>query len=438
MANYRRLIALLALLALALAASWPAPALAAPLPQPSPCATAVAAALAQRGKPYVWGQKGPSSFDCSGLTHYAWLQAGYDIGLSTYDQAARGVQLPCRLSDLAGTSTTCWEPGDLAFLRYPGGQHVSMYIGGGIFADAYNRTAGVILHDVAADSYYQSHFWQARRIVDCDGGEIYNPTPDALPIQSPELEQIPDIIGPVAFVIPQCGSCTVDGTAVLPETAWSGSWPVGFEALNLPLVFRTVISWLAWQIQEIIRQLLCYLLAMFATLASILATVANNLIYGVNSLYKLLVLLWLTLRAYFYAFWELLEDMRQLLALLGQGLAGLAEFGRLIAGLAVLIAGLIGQLLALLGQLALSLLGLLGWLGGLFLGFWAALQLALGGTVVPVQLGETHIIYRATRGMLEGVRDSQIGWVFYLLWAMAYVAFVTWLARFLSASEAPQ
>jgi hypothetical protein len=33
---------------------------------------AVAFALAQRGKPYRWGAKGPGAYDCSGLTWAAW------------------------------------------------------------------------------------------------------------------------------------------------------------------------------------------------------------------------------------------------------------------------------------------------------------------------------------------------------------------------------
>ncbi len=41
---------------------------------------AVKAALSKLGRPYVWGAKGPSSFDCSGLTQWAWRQAGVNLG----------------------------------------------------------------------------------------------------------------------------------------------------------------------------------------------------------------------------------------------------------------------------------------------------------------------------------------------------------------------
>ncbi|MGW3692246.1 C40 family peptidase [Streptomyces sp. NPDC005125] len=43
-------------------------------------------ALAQRGKPYVWGATGPSSFDYSGLVQFAYRQAGIRLPRTTWDQ----------------------------------------------------------------------------------------------------------------------------------------------------------------------------------------------------------------------------------------------------------------------------------------------------------------------------------------------------------------
>lgn len=49
-------------------------------PAPSGDAAAmVNVALAQVGKPYVWGAEGPDGFDCSGLIVYSWQQAGYRL-----------------------------------------------------------------------------------------------------------------------------------------------------------------------------------------------------------------------------------------------------------------------------------------------------------------------------------------------------------------------
>ncbi|MCW2873346.1 NlpC/P60 family protein, partial [Actinacidiphila oryziradicis] len=72
-------------------------------------------ALAQLGKPYVWGATGPNSFDCSGLTMRAWQSAGRDIGRTTYQQINAG----------RGGSRAQALPGDL-HLPEPG--HVMMFV----------------------------------------------------------------------------------------------------------------------------------------------------------------------------------------------------------------------------------------------------------------------------------------------------------------------
>jgi cell wall-associated NlpC family hydrolase len=56
-----------------------------------PGGAAVSAALSKRGAPYVWGAKGPTVFDCSGLTQWAWAQAGVRLGPDTYTQVDQGV-----------------------------------------------------------------------------------------------------------------------------------------------------------------------------------------------------------------------------------------------------------------------------------------------------------------------------------------------------------
>jgi cell wall-associated NlpC family hydrolase len=90
----------------------------------APADKAIAFALAQVGKPYVWGAKGPDSFDCSGLTWASWHAAGKEIGSSTSTQIGAGTALP---ADNAAT-----QPGDLWFpsqhVDSPGG-HVCLVIG---------------------------------------------------------------------------------------------------------------------------------------------------------------------------------------------------------------------------------------------------------------------------------------------------------------------
>ncbi len=60
---------------------------------PAQARKAVRFALAQVGKPYVWGAAGPGSFDCSGLTMSAWQQGG--------------VSLPHSAPTSTTTATTC-------------------------------------------------------------------------------------------------------------------------------------------------------------------------------------------------------------------------------------------------------------------------------------------------------------------------------------------
>jgi cell wall-associated NlpC family hydrolase len=55
---------------------------------------AAAAALSRIGRPYVSGAKGPNAFDCSGLTQWAWAQAGVSLGADTYHQISDGDPVP--------------------------------------------------------------------------------------------------------------------------------------------------------------------------------------------------------------------------------------------------------------------------------------------------------------------------------------------------------
>ena len=103
-----------------------------------PARIAVTFALAQRGKPYLWGGTGPDSYDCSGLMLQAWAQAGHRLGRTTWDQIKAGTP----------TSQSALQPGDLVLtpgsdgtLASPG--HVGMFIGHGLVIDA-PKTGDVI------------------------------------------------------------------------------------------------------------------------------------------------------------------------------------------------------------------------------------------------------------------------------------------------------
>ncbi|HWI03473.1 MAG TPA: NlpC/P60 family protein, partial [Acidimicrobiales bacterium] len=57
-------------------------------------AIAVAEARKQLGKPYVYGGSGPDSFDCSGLTAWAWKAAGVRLSHSAYTQYFETTRVP--------------------------------------------------------------------------------------------------------------------------------------------------------------------------------------------------------------------------------------------------------------------------------------------------------------------------------------------------------
>ncbi|WP_405102067.1 NlpC/P60 family protein [Micromonospora sp. NBC_01412] len=80
--------------------------------------TAIRTACAQVGDPYVWGATGPNSFDCSGLTQYAYKAAGISLTHFTGAQWNEGRAIPRSEA----------RPGDLVFF-FSDLHHVGLYLG---------------------------------------------------------------------------------------------------------------------------------------------------------------------------------------------------------------------------------------------------------------------------------------------------------------------
>ncbi|SCL57836.1 NlpC/P60 family protein [Micromonospora peucetia] len=80
--------------------------------------TAIRTACAQIGDPYVWGAVGPNSFDCSGLTQYAYKAAGIHLTHFTGAQWNEGKAIPRSEA----------RPGDLVFF-FSDLHHVGLYLG---------------------------------------------------------------------------------------------------------------------------------------------------------------------------------------------------------------------------------------------------------------------------------------------------------------------
>ena len=104
----------------------------------APAGAAVQYALAQLGKPYVWGAVGPDSYDCSGLTQAAWNRAGVSISRTTWDQVRDGS--PTDLDHLS-VGDLVLTPGSDGSLAAPG--HVGLYLGAGFVVEA-PRTGDVV------------------------------------------------------------------------------------------------------------------------------------------------------------------------------------------------------------------------------------------------------------------------------------------------------
>jgi cell wall-associated NlpC family hydrolase/predicted esterase len=108
-------------------------------------AAAVGYALAQLGKPYVYGATGPDSFDCSGLMLRAWHAAGVSIPRTSGAQSRSGAPV-AGIADL--------QPGDLIFIPGSDGTasdpgHVGMYIGNDQLVNASEPGVPIRLDTVA-------------------------------------------------------------------------------------------------------------------------------------------------------------------------------------------------------------------------------------------------------------------------------------------------
>lgn len=118
----------------------------------------VAASIAQQqlGSPYRYGGNGPGGFDCSGLVHFAYAEAGVDVprttgGLWQATDSVRREQL---------------RPGDILFFRIDGKPgHVGIYLGEDYFVHA-PSTGKTVSTRSLNDRYYANRLIRGGRLVD--------------------------------------------------------------------------------------------------------------------------------------------------------------------------------------------------------------------------------------------------------------------------------
>ncbi|WP_336112020.1 C40 family peptidase [Streptomyces sp. PTD9-10] len=113
-------------------------------PASNRASAAFSAAQSKIGTPYVYGASGPSSFDCSGLTSWAYAQAGVSIPRTSEAQANIGTRISSQ-SDL--------KVGDLVFF-YGDLHHVGLYAGNGQVLHA-PHTGAVVRYEAIGNMPFQ-------------------------------------------------------------------------------------------------------------------------------------------------------------------------------------------------------------------------------------------------------------------------------------------
>jgi len=123
----------------------------------------ISLAIAQYGKPYVYAEEGPDSYDCSGLVQYCYQKItgivlrrtghaqGYDERfrrIETIDELKRG--------DVVVFNTI--EDGD----DYS--DHTGIYLGGGMFIHASSGAGKVIVSNLSSGYYNRKFSWGLRII----------------------------------------------------------------------------------------------------------------------------------------------------------------------------------------------------------------------------------------------------------------------------------
>lgn len=125
------------------------------LPSNSKGADVVRAALTKLGCPYVWGAKGSTKFDCSGLAYWAIHEVDPELGDHMYTNAAGQAKYCYDRGLLVAWSEL--EPGDLVFWvnkkcegchRWKEIHHVGIYVGDGKVVEASSSKGCVVVRDL--------------------------------------------------------------------------------------------------------------------------------------------------------------------------------------------------------------------------------------------------------------------------------------------------
>lgn len=122
----------------------------------------ISIAKKQLGKPYILGDKGPDSYDCSGLVYYCLRQ----LGVYTRRLNAAGFSRTSRWTEISSLDNV--KKGDLLFFKTDTSDsvgHVGIYVGSGEMIDA-SSANGEVVRRSAKSSYWRRNFVNARRPIE--------------------------------------------------------------------------------------------------------------------------------------------------------------------------------------------------------------------------------------------------------------------------------
>ncbi len=110
-------------------------------------------ALAQQGKKYRSGAKGPDYFDCSGLIYFSYRQAGISVPPTAEAQGRYGAEI----------SRGETLPGDLVLFKIRNDDHIGIIVNGSDFVHA-SKSRGVAI-DSLESTYWRRYVIGFRKLM---------------------------------------------------------------------------------------------------------------------------------------------------------------------------------------------------------------------------------------------------------------------------------
>jgi len=113
-----------------------------------------------QGKPYVWAEEGPNTFDCSGFTYYMYGSMGIEIPRVAREQAKNGKRITrgeLIYGDLIFFDTEARRRGKIT--------HVGMYLGNGWFTHASTTKYEIVYSNLDTSPYYNKRLRICRRYL---------------------------------------------------------------------------------------------------------------------------------------------------------------------------------------------------------------------------------------------------------------------------------